>query len=190
MRPLMPKLPLPLLVLLAGLLIACGEDDTTTAEPAAEGEVTTTPAPAEEEPAAGGEGEGKRDRDDEKPKPPEPTGTKITTAGSQFGEAIFDSEDRAIYFFDKETSQRSRCYGECAVAWPPVLTKGEPRAGGDARSKLLGTTERRDGTTQVTYAGRPLYYYVDDPPGQILCHNVPGFGGLWLAVQPGGEAFS
>jgi predicted lipoprotein with Yx(FWY)xxD motif len=47
-------------------------------------------------------------------------------------------------------------------------------------------TERDDGTTQVTYDGRPLYYYVDEGPGQVLCHNVDEFGGLWLAVQPSG----
>ena len=51
-----------------------------------------------------------------------------------------------------------------------------------------GTTERDDGSTQVTYAGHPLYYYVDDPPGQVLCQNVEEFGGLWLVVEPSGEA--
>jgi predicted lipoprotein with Yx(FWY)xxD motif len=69
-----------------------------------------------------------------------------------------------------------------------VLTDGAPEAAGDATAKLLGTTERRDGSTQVTYDGRPLYYYVDDPRGQILCHGVVEFGGVWLAVQPDGEA--
>ncbi|MEZ5123765.1 MAG: hypothetical protein R2736_19705 [Solirubrobacterales bacterium] len=92
--------------------------------------------------------------------------------------------------FAKETNGRSDCYGACAEAWPPVLTDGEPRAGSGAGARLLGTTRRHDGTTQVTYAGRPLYYYVDDPPGQLLCHNVSEFGGLWLAVRPSGDAVS
>ena len=36
---------------------------------------------------------------------------------------------------------------------------------------------------QVTYAGHPLYFYVGDrKAGQILCQNVPEFGGLWLVV--------
>jgi predicted lipoprotein with Yx(FWY)xxD motif len=53
---------------------------------------------------------------------------------------------------------------------------------------LLGTTKRRDGRRQVTYAGRPLYYYVNDrKPGQILCQNVAEFGGTWLVVRPSGK---
>jgi predicted lipoprotein with Yx(FWY)xxD motif len=113
-------------------------------------------------------------------------GTTIATGESQFGEVLFDGDEQAIYYFDKERTESSECYGDCATAWPPVLTKGEPVAGGGAESKLLGTTERDDGTTQVTYDGRPLYYYVDEGPGQVLCHNVDEFGGLWLAVQPSG----
>jgi hypothetical protein len=39
----------------------------------------------------------------------------------------------------------------------------------------------------VTYAGQPLYYYVHDAPGEILCHDVAEFGGLWLVVRPNGR---
>jgi predicted lipoprotein with Yx(FWY)xxD motif len=64
---------------------------------------------------------------------------------------------------------------------------GKPRAGAGVNARLLGTTRRRDGSLQVTYAGRPLYYYVGDrEPGQILCQNVFEFGGLWLVVRPSG----
>ena len=62
------------------------------------------------------------------------------------------------------------------------------RPGSGVDAKLLGTTERDDGSTQVTYAGHPLYYYVDDPPGEVLCQNVEEFGGLWLVVEPSGDA--
>ena len=117
---------------------------------------------------------------------PAAKGITIATGESQFGEVLFDGDERAIYYFDKEKTSRSECYGACAVAWPPVLTDGRPVSGGGAQSELLGTTERNDGTTQVTYDGRPLYYYVDEPAGEVLCHNVDEFGGLWLAVQPDG----
>jgi predicted lipoprotein with Yx(FWY)xxD motif len=116
------------------------------------------------------------------------SGTELVAAESQYGSILFDSERQAIYVFDKEGSASSQCYGACAEAWPPVLTHGEPRAGAGLEAKLLGTTERDAGSTQVTYNGHPLYYYVDDPPGQVLCHNVDEFGGLWLVVEPSGDA--
>jgi predicted lipoprotein with Yx(FWY)xxD motif len=118
------------------------------------------------------------------------TGTMVKTSDSQYGQILFDGDDQAIYYFDKETGSKSECYGACAEAWPPVLTQGDPQAGSGARTGLLGTTPRDDGTTQVTYDGHPLYYYVDDPKGEVLCHNVDEFGGLWLAVQGNGQPVS
>ena len=119
---------------------------------------------------------------------PEKPGVEIATGDSEFGTILFDGDDQAIYLFDKETSERSECYGACAEAWPPVIAGGEPQAGKGVDAQLLGTTERDDGSAQVTYDGHPLYYYVDDPPGQVLCHDVVEFGGLWLVVQPNGDA--
>ena len=117
-------------------------------------------------------------------------GTTIEVADSDYGPILFDSRDQAIYLFDKEEGERSECYGACADAWPPVLTEGEPQAAGETDAKLLGTIERDDGTTQVTYAGHPLYFYAHEGPGQVLCHNVEEFGGLWLVVTPEGSAVS
>ncbi|KXF86046.1 lipoprotein [Rhodococcus ruber Chol-4] len=109
--------------------------------------------------------------------------TVVTTANGPLGEMLFDRTDQAIYIFDREVGTVPDCYGDCAVAWPPVLTVGAPVAAGDADQALLGTTARSDGTTQVTYAGHPLYFYADEEPGQVLCHRVEEFGGLWLAVD-------
>ncbi|MCD6016436.1 MAG: hypothetical protein K0R88_2520 [Solirubrobacterales bacterium] len=164
-------------------LVACGEDDEAPEAQAPAAEASASPE------AGGGdattaEKPSKQDRGGGSGKP----GITIATGDSQFGQILFDGSDRGIYFFDKETSETSECYGACAEAWPPVLTEGDPQAEGGAEAKLLGTTERDDGSTQVTYAGRPLYYYVNDPPGEALCHNVEEFGGLWLVVEPGGEA--
>jgi predicted lipoprotein with Yx(FWY)xxD motif len=110
----------------------------------------------------------------------------VTTRGSDYGTVLFDGRGQAIYLFDKEQSDRAECYGDCAVAWPPVLTEGAPRTDGAVRAHLLGSTTRDDGSSQVTYAGHPLYYYAHEGPRQILCHNVNEFGGLWLVVTPRG----
>ncbi|MDQ3164546.1 MAG: hypothetical protein M3Q17_00035 [Actinomycetota bacterium] len=113
-------------------------------------------------------------------------GLVVTTADSDFGTMLFDRTGQAIYLFDKESGNRARCYGACAAAWPPVVTRGEPRAAGLVRPGLLGTTERVDGSTQVTYANHPLYYYLRDSKNEVLCHNVTEYGGLWLVVTPNG----
>ena len=113
-------------------------------------------------------------------------GKKLKAVGSQFGRILGDGRGQAVYVFDKETSSRPRCYGACAKAWPPVLTGGRPVAGAGVRGARLGTTKRRSGKRQVTMNGRPLYYYVHDAPGRVLCHDVEEFGGLWLVVRPDG----
>jgi predicted lipoprotein with Yx(FWY)xxD motif len=113
-----------------------------------------------------------------------PVGTTIIAADSQFGPVLYDASGQAIYLFDAETSSEPECYGECAEAWPPVLTTGAPRAKGAVQSDLLGTTRRSDGSSQVTYAKRPLYFYAHEGKHQVLCHNIVEFGGTWLAVQP------
>lgn len=115
-------------------------------------------------------------------------GTRIKVVDSNYGRVIADGKGEAFYLFDKENTKKPQCYGDCARAWPPVLTNGKPKAGNGVRQGLLGTTKRKNGKLQVTYAGHPLYYYVDDSPGTILCHDVAEFGGLWLVVKPNGKA--
>ena len=114
-------------------------------------------------------------------------GTLIVAGDSQFGRMLFDARKRAIYIFERDADRQTVCYGECAEAWPPVYTTGEPVAGSGVRSSLLGTIERRDARTQVTYAGKPLYYYAHEGPGEVRCHNVDLNGGLWWVVGPDGK---
>jgi predicted lipoprotein with Yx(FWY)xxD motif len=114
-------------------------------------------------------------------------GAVVKVVRSQYGRVIADRRGEALYLFDMEKGRRSRCYGDCAVAWPPLVTTGKPQAGKGAKGSLLGTTRRRDGKLQVTYDGHPLYYFRDDEPGTILCHDVDEFGGLWLVVRPDGD---
>jgi predicted lipoprotein with Yx(FWY)xxD motif len=115
------------------------------------------------------------------------TGTRVTVVRSQFGRILADGRGQALYRFSRETGRASRCYGACAKAWPPVPAAGRPTAGPGARAGLIGTTRRRDGTRQLTYAGRPVYYYVADSPGRVLCHDVTEFGGVWRVIRADGS---
>jgi predicted lipoprotein with Yx(FWY)xxD motif len=117
-------------------------------------------------------------------------GKTVKVANSRFGRILVDGRGHTLYLFTRDRgADRSRCYGSCAAAWPPLYTKGKPRAASGASASRLGTTRRRDGRTQVTYNGHPLYYYVgEDEPGEILCQGVDEFGGLWLVTSPEGKA--
>jgi predicted lipoprotein with Yx(FWY)xxD motif len=165
---------------LVAFAVGCGEDDS--AEPDAAPAAAEGSAPETEEPKSSDEGE--EARQDEAPAK---KGTTVVLGDSEFGEMLFSTSDQAIYVFERDAEDQSNCYGECATAWPPVLTKGEPVAGDGVDADLLGTTERDDGSTQVTYGGRPLYYYAHEGPGEVLCHNVDLNGGFWWVVGADGE---
>ena len=112
--------------------------------------------------------------------------TKLTLKGSPYGEVVFGN-GYAMYLFTKDRGSKSRCYGRCAKAWPPLRHRRQVLAGPGIDETLIGKTRRRDGSKQLTYAGHPLYGYVDDPRGRVLCHDVVEFGGTWYAIQASGE---
>jgi len=104
------------------------------------------------------------------------------------GTILVDSDGRTLYDFHKDKGSKSACYGACAAAWPPLLTKGNPQAQGPADRSMLGTTRRKDGTLQVTYNGWPLYTYVaDQNPGEANGNDIDEFGAEWYALQPNGQ---
>jgi predicted lipoprotein with Yx(FWY)xxD motif len=112
----------------------------------------------------------------------------LTARSSSYGKVLFDGRGFALYAFTRDKG-RSACYGPCAKAWPPYFApKGTLRVGPGVKRSLLGTVKRRSGRRQVTYAGKPLYFYVGDTRrGQILCQNVVEYGGRWLIVRPNGK---
>jgi predicted lipoprotein with Yx(FWY)xxD motif len=115
--------------------------------------------------------------------------TTVKVMTTRYGRILVDGRGRALYLFTRETTPTVRCYGACATAWPVFHASGNVRAGTGADPHLIGTTSRRGGTKQVTYAGHPLYHYVTDrKPGQVTCQNVDEYGGTWLVVAPDGTA--
>jgi predicted lipoprotein with Yx(FWY)xxD motif len=116
---------------------------------------------------------------------------QIVAKDSDFGSVLFDANGQVVYVFEIDGRDRSACTSaECVEAWPPVLTREPPSAGTGADKSLLGTIRRSDGMLQVTYNGRPLYFYEHESPGEIKCHNVDLHGGLWWVVTPRGEPVS
>ena len=152
-------------LLLAGSLAACS---STAEDPPAQ------PADGSEAPSDNGDGS------------EEPTADAVTvmTAESDLGTILVDGNGMTLYLFTVDTPGQSNCEDQCLVAWPPLL--GEPEAGDGADAALLGTIERSDGSTQVSYDGWPLYYWQQDAaPGDATGQGV---NDVWWVVAPDGEA--
>lgn len=110
----------------------------------------------------------------------------------RIGDYLADARGRSLYLFTRDTKNTPTCYGQCAQNWPPLLVKGKPVAGEGFGvmdefydGRLLGTAQRTDGSTQVTFNGWPLYYFAGDKdPGDM---KGQGVGGVWFLVSPKGE---
>ena len=81
------------------------------------------------------------------------------------------------------------CTAKCLKVWPAVtLPKGttKPKAGIGVSAAKLGTVKHGD-VVQVTYAGRPLYYFVGDTrPGQVHGDFTDTWGkwSVYVTVHP------
>jgi predicted lipoprotein with Yx(FWY)xxD motif len=110
----------------------------------------------------------------------------IRTGTGRDGTYLTDQSGRVLYMWLGDDNDKSNCAGDCALAWPPVLTATAPKAAGGARSANLGTITR-DGRKQVTYKGHPLYYFVvDSGPGTTKGQGSDSFGARWWLVAPSG----
>jgi predicted lipoprotein with Yx(FWY)xxD motif len=180
---------LALAALVAGLVLAgCGGSSSTTntsANTSAEGSSSENAssrssaygntASEEKEPAAAPSGEA--------------TPISIGSA-SGVGKILVNSEGMTLYYFQKDQkgSGKSKCEGACAEAWPPLTTAGEPEAMSGVSASMLGTIKRSDGTTQVTYAGWPLYTFVaDKKPGEDNGTDSKAFGASWYPLHANGQ---
>lgn len=104
------------------------------------------------------------------------------------GSYVVDSAGRTLYMFAKDTSKKSACSGACATAWPPYVTTGKPTAGKGVSAAKVGTIKRKDGRTQVTYGGHPLYRYLEDTKaGQTNGQGSNGFGAKWWVLAASGK---
>jgi predicted lipoprotein with Yx(FWY)xxD motif len=173
-------------VLSVGVALAiagCGGSNSSSSGGAYGGnEGSNTTQSANAESARGGYGEGGSSSSSG-------SAAAITVASvPEVGKVLVDAKGFTLYYFEKDKGGKSACYGACASAWPPLTTSGAPHATGGAKASKLGTTERKDGSTQVTYAGWPLYTYVSDAkPGEAKGTDVHSFGAAWYPLHSNGE---
>ncbi len=102
---------------------------------------------------------------------------------------LTDSEGRTLYLFAADSEGASNCNDFCANTFPPYTIEGNPVAGEGMAASRLGTLERENGETQVTYAGHPLYYYVADTnPGSTAADGAKKYGAEWSTIALGDDA--
>ena len=113
----------------------------------------------------------------------DPSAMLMLAEDEDWGTYITDSAGMALYTFANDEPGVSNCYDRCATAWPPLLVEeGELLSAEAGIPGELGTTNREDGTVQVTYDGWPLYYWVnDEAPGDTTGHNVRN---VWALAWP------
>ena len=174
------------LVAFALLVSACAPAATPTAQPPA------VQAPATQAPAAtasSGGGYSNSGSPTSAPNTPAASGAGAATVNlggnSQYSSFLVDGKGISLYLFTKDSPGTTTCYGNCASVWPPLLTTGKPVAGNGVDASKFGTITRTDGTTQVTYNGWPLYYYVKDH--QYGDTTGQGVGSVWYLVSPTGD---
>jgi predicted lipoprotein with Yx(FWY)xxD motif len=109
----------------------------------------------------------------------------VATTESDLGEILVDAEGATLYVFMRDANGMSNCNDACAQTWPPLTADGDPTGGEGVDDELLGTTEREDGDTQVTYNDRPLYTYSGDTAAGDT--EGQGVGDNWYVVGPDGE---
>jgi len=176
-RPFALAAALVAVLALAGLVTSCGGDESGDATTSTNLNAEGVPEPQPDDTVA------------PSTTPASGSGTEVATGESGEGEILFDDQGQALYLYTPDAERPEgtppTCVDDCATAWPPLLTDGDPVAGPGVDASLLGTVVRADGTTQVTYGGQPLYLFASDQPGTT---SGQGVGGVWFLVSPSGQA--
>jgi predicted lipoprotein with Yx(FWY)xxD motif len=118
-----------------------------------------------------------------------PDAPELTLAASttDLGTFITGVDGRTAYYFTVDSSPgMSLCEDGCLDAWPPVtLAEGAAVAAGDGVPGVLGIISATNGSPQVTYDGRPLYYFAGDQAAGDT--NGQGVNAVWFVAMTDGQ---
>jgi predicted lipoprotein with Yx(FWY)xxD motif len=109
---------------------------------------------------------------------------------SGLGVVLVNPKGRTLYVFMKDAHRHVTCTGSCASFWPPLKWKrsGKPKAGGRAKTRLLGLDKNPAGGKVVTYNKWPLYTYSGDSgAGQSHGEGQNLNGGKWYVISAKGK---
>lgn len=151
--------------LLAVALAACGSDNSSDTTTAADTATTAASSPA----------------------------ATVSVQSIGGADLLVDANGDVLYSNDQDSGSSVKCTGECAGVWPPLVAQAgsQPSSDDSKVNGELGTVDGPDGTTQVTFGGKPLYTFTQDGPGQASGDGVTdSFGGVsftWTAASASGD---
>jgi predicted lipoprotein with Yx(FWY)xxD motif len=112
----------------------------------------------------------------------------LAVRNTKLGRILVDSRGRSLYLFEQDKGTTSTCYGACASLWPPLTVSGSPKVAAGIVASKLGTTKRKDGHSELTYNGHPLYYYAgDQKAGDTTGEGLNQFGAPWDVLSAAGK---
>ena len=103
-----------------------------------------------------------------------------TVKSAKFGKVL--ASGKTLYTLKASSTP---CTAACLKVWPElVLPKGvkKAKAASGVSASKLGTVTRAGGVRQVTYGGKPLYWFVGDTANGQVNGNVTDEWGKWSAV--------
>lgn len=107
------------------------------------------------------------------------------TANSSLGTILTDSRGMTLYMLSSDSAGVSTCYDTCPSIWPPALQSDDGVAMSGSFSATFSTTTRSDGSVQLTYNGKPLYFFSHDMgPGDTNGEGVTDAFGHWTVATP------
>lgn len=97
------------------------------------------------------------------------------------GQFLADTEGMTLYWFTKDSVNKSSCTGGCLEKWP-IFYRETVKPPNNVSKDDFATITREDGSKQTTFRGYPLYYFVNDKTaGETTGEGVKG---VWFVVDP------
>jgi predicted lipoprotein with Yx(FWY)xxD motif len=124
------------------------------------------------------------------------SGPTVTTQSVEgVGPVLVDAEGMALYAADQETGGKVLCTDSCTSIWEPLTVEAGSPTAADGIDGELGVMTRPDGSRQVTFDGRPLYRFTEDPDagtvtGNGLADSFDGRSFTWHVATPSGISTS
>jgi predicted lipoprotein with Yx(FWY)xxD motif len=116
-----------------------------------------------------------------------------TAENDHLGTYLVTAGGHPIYVFSADQPRsagaeaESRCEGDCLKDWPPLIAEAGAVASPNINPDLISKAERQDGSSQVLFAGRPVYVHAADANAEAPAgHGREAFGGVWQLVAPDG----